>query len=247
MLVSSALLTNDTSPVAVDVRLGAENELKKLESKRMEPLTVFSDGTLKLETLEIVMLAIQIRLGKLTWRSRPLALMFSSVVRLASAEVYSTRRRLLLMSIESADTTSMPSRLFRNVSLTTIDLAVLRPAEKVRTSIAVSDTQVIEPTDVRLVKARVDSVVRFCRWKLPEIDVRVSLFRLLTRLLLSRVRSPLILVHGPRSRVASVWLPMTTLPVRVVHDPRAEMSAWELIVKDFCVQMSLVAATCSTC
>lgn len=87
MFTRSALLTKETSPVTVWVRLGAVKLVKKLESKRMEPLTVARAGTLKLDTLEMVMLAIHFRSGKLTSRSRPLALMLSRSLRLLSDEV----------------------------------------------------------------------------------------------------------------------------------------------------------------
>lgn len=69
MLVRAAFPTKDRSPDLVEVRLGAANEVKKLESKRAEPLTTSREGTSKLETLAMVIFAIQTRLGSETLQS----------------------------------------------------------------------------------------------------------------------------------------------------------------------------------
>src|SRR6185436_9918275 len=113
----------------------------------------------------MVMLAIQMRLGKLTWRLRPLALMLRLSVRLPRRDSYLTRRRLLLISIEATDTMLRPSRLLRNVSLTTTFLALRIPDVKVSESRAVRDTKLTLPTLVRAGKLSVDRAVKFCRLK----------------------------------------------------------------------------------
>ena len=231
MLVSLGLLTNETSPEVVEVKLGARNVWKKLESKRMEPLTTRRAGASNVDTLEMVMLAIQTRVGKLTWRFRPLALMLRLSVRFPSRDSYLTRRRLLLMSIEATDTMLRPSRLLRNVSLTTTSRAVRMPDVKVRESKAVSETKLTLPTVVRAGKLSVDRAVRFCRWNSPEMLLRPEAENEVTPPLLTSVRSPsMAWMPWPRLRIESVRVPMVTLPLSVLQVPRLVISACELML-----------------
>lgn len=82
------MATNAKAPLLVarlptEVKFGAEIPVKKLSSKIRDPLTVAKDGMLTSETFLNVMLLAQIRLGKETFKLRPLEAMLTPWVMLA--------------------------------------------------------------------------------------------------------------------------------------------------------------------
>lgn len=97
-------------------------------------MTVAKDGMLILEALRTVMLAAQIKLGKLTSKSWPLAAMLIRLVTLATWVLKVPRRLLLLMSKVAQVSTSIPSRVLKKVSVIVMDEAVLTVALKASSS-----------------------------------------------------------------------------------------------------------------
>lgn len=231
MLVRLALPTNETSPDFVAVRLGAKNELKKFESNRAEPLTTCNDGTSKLETLAIVMLAIQIRFGRLTFRKRPLAWMLRMLLRLPSWLVNSVKRLLLLMFRVCTVRRSIPSKVLRKVSLISTVLAVVTPTSpKLSWPRAGSDLQPMLPTLFKAWNPRLDRRVRLVNVKAPSMDVRDVLWRLVIAPLFSQIRSPVILWMPEISMSPGAAVFSRMDPLKVLHSDSCVASAWEAMV-----------------
>lgn len=149
-----------------------------------------------LETFRRVMLAAQIKLGKLTAKASPLALMLMAEVTLAIwvLKVFS----LLLLSICMRETVStlIPSRVLRKVFETVMLLAELTVAGKVNKSRAGRAVHAIVPTLVKSVMERVERRVKLLRVKAPPIVPMVVLPKLVSPPAFSQIRSP-VTCAGP--------------------------------------------------
>jgi len=138
------------------------------------------------------MLAAQIKLGKLTSKLLPLALMLTDEVTLAICvlKVFS----LLLLSICRVWTVSMliPSRVLRKVLEMVMLVALVMVEGKVNCERAGRAVQTIVPTLVKSDMESVDRSVKLLRLNAPVIVPIVVLPKLVSPPALAQITSPLI-------------------------------------------------------
>jgi hypothetical protein len=194
------------------------------------------------ETFRRVMLATQIRLGRLTAKSCPLASMLRVEVMLATCVLSVCRRLLLLTSKVCTVIKLIPSRELKKVLLMVTLSAWETVAGKVRRDRAGNADQSIVLTEVSSVMERVDRRVKLNKLKVPPMEPMVELPRLVNWPAFSQMKSPVI-CSGPSMLISPAASALTrTSPEMVVHAAYCVASACELIVAVAWEQMEAVWA-----
>jgi len=205
-------------------------------------LTTANEGMLTEETFLNVMLAAQIKLGNVTAKLLPFALILTIEVMLPTWVSKVFKWLLLSISIVSTVAKLIPERELRKVLLTVKLFAVEMVDGKVRVDRAGRAWKRMEPVVFKSVNWRVDRRVKLFNSKAPPIVAIEELVKDVRALALKTVKSPVI-SEGPLiSRTPEAEGPTRTLPLMVEQDASWVASACELMVAVDCVQIAEVCA-----
>jgi len=177
------------------------------------------------ETFLKVMLEAQIKLGKLTTKSLPLALIRRDDVILATWVLNVFRRLLLSISKVATVSRLIPSSVPKKVLLIVTLCALETVAGNVSEDKAGRAVHEIVLAAVKDVNWRVDRRVRLLSVKLPPIELIDELVKLVRRPAFSQITSPVTCSGPSRFTVPEASGPTTMLPVKVEQEANAEASA----------------------